>query len=265
MAPMLFGMQAGSLAGMLSQYALGQYDLPLPLAGPPRLAFIAANIDAFAADWQLPTSDLRFALALREVAHAAERTVPWVRERLVRLSSEFVSGYELRPELLEEQFGGLGDLGALGPDLFSLDPQEMESRLGGLGDADPNALLDGMRTEAQQPILDQLVRFGAVLEGYADVVVELVGAPLIPELTRIEEALRRHRVERGRVAAFVERMLGLEIDREHYEAGAAFCRGVTERAGIEGLNRLWEREAMVPTAAELEAPGLWLARIELAD
>jgi uncharacterized protein (DUF2342 family) len=34
---------------------------------------------------------------------------------------------------------------------------------------------------------------------------------------------------------------------------------------MEGLNRLWEGDAMLPTAAELDAPGLWLARIELPE
>ena len=36
-----------------------------------------------------------------------------------------------------------------------------------------------------------------------------------------------------------------------------------ERAGFDGLNRLWEGAHMVPTRPELDAPGLWLARIEL--
>jgi len=40
---------------------------------------------------------------------------------------------------------------------------------------------------------------------------------------------------------------------------------VVERAGIEGLNRLWEEQSMLPTASELDAPGLWLARIDLPD
>ena len=59
-------------------------------------------------------------------------------------------------------------------------------------------------------------------------------------------------------------MLGLELGRDHYEQGHAFCRGVVERAGLDGLDRLWESEAMVPTPNELAAPGLWLARIDLA-
>ena len=50
---------------------------------------------------------------------------------------------------------------------------------------------------------------------------------------------------------------------DDYARGAAFCAGVIERAGLDGLNRLWTDEAMVPTPSELEAPGLWLARIDL--
>ena len=60
-------------------------------------------------------------------------------------------------------------------------------------------------------------------------------------------------------------LLGLELGREQYERGEAFCRGVVDRASSDALNRLWEREEMVPTPAELEAPGLWLARIDLME
>jgi putative hydrolase len=252
--PLMFGAYAGALSGLLAQFALGQYDLQLPLAGEPRLAFVASNIDAFANDWSLPITDLRFALALREVVHGAQRSVPWVRDRLLRLSTEYVQGYELNPDALAEQFSGLADLD------FS-DPASFESL--DLPGADPAALLDAMQTPQQQPVLEQLQRLAAVLEGYADTVVEAVGEPLVPSLTQIEEALRRHRVDRGRAADFVDRMLGLELGRDHYEQGHAFCLGVVERAGLEGLDRLWESEAMVPTPNELAAPGLWLARIDL--
>lgn len=253
LAPMAIGWMAGSLAGLLAQFALGQYDLPLPLAGEPRLAFVASNIDAFGNDWSLTTADLHFALALREVVHGAQRSVPWVRERLVRLSSAYVGGYELRLDALAEQFESFSDFDMSDPAAF----ENFEL-------PDPGTLLDTMRTPAQQPILEDLQRFSAVLEGYTDTVVETVGEPLIPSLVQIEEALHRHRVDRGRAAAVVDRMLGLEVGRDHYEQGHAFCRGVVERAGLAGLGRLWESEAMVPTPNELAAPGLWLARIELA-
>jgi putative hydrolase len=253
LAPLAIGWMAGSLAGLLAQFALGQYDLPLPLANETRLAFVASNIASFGHDWSLPAADLHFALALREVVHGAQRSVPWVRERLVRLSSSYVAGYELRLDALAQQFESFSSVDISDPSTF----ENFEL-------PDPAVLLDTMQTPAQQPILEDLQRFAAVLEGYTDTVVDTVGEPLIPSLPQIEEALRRHRVDRGRAASVVDRMLGLELGREHYEQGHAFCRGVVERAGFEGLDRLWESEAMVPTPNELAAPGLWLARIEIA-
>ena len=249
LSPVLLGWLAGTLSGFLAQLALGQYDLPLPLAGEPALTFVAANVDDFGRDWSLNATDLRFALALREVVHGSQRSVPWVRDRLVRLSSEYVRLYELQPDALEQQFEALTNFDLSNPAAI----EEVEL-------PDPGSLLDAMQTPAQQPVLEELQRFAAVLEGYADTVVDLVGEPLVPSLGQIEEALRRHRVDRGRAADFVDRMLGLELGREHYELGHAFCRGV-----LEALDRLWESEAMVPTPNELQAPGLWLARIELGD
>lgn len=245
--PVMIGIQTGTMIGLLAQETLARYDLPLPLDAEPLLAFVPANVDAFAEAWSLIPDDLRFALALREAVRAAERSVPWVRRRLVELSKAYVSAYRFDPDALESFLGGF-DL----DDLSSLTEQAI----------DPGKLLDTMRTEAQAGPLDELQRFAAVLEGYADTVVDRVGAPLVPSFGQIDEALRRHRVDRGQAVTLLDRMLGLELRREHYELGVAFCRGVVERAGPEGLNRLWEREAMLPTRAELEAPGLWLARLE---
>src|SRR5215831_7320665 len=83
MMPLLLGVWSGSMIGLLSHRALGQFDLPLPLDGSPTLLFVTSNVDAFAEQWSLPVDELRYALALREVEHGAQREVPWVRERLL--------------------------------------------------------------------------------------------------------------------------------------------------------------------------------------
>ncbi len=103
------------------------------------------------------------------------------------------------------------------------------------------------------------------MEGYADHVMGRIGHRLIPTFDQIHEAIQRHRVERGEAERFIEGLLGLKLERAHYERGAAFVDGVVERADLEGLNRLWDRPAMLPTPNELDAPGLWLARIDLPD
>ena len=248
--PLLLGVWSGSMIGQLAHHALGQYDLPLPLHGPPTQRFLVRNVEAFAEEWALPADELRYALALREVVHGAQRSIPWVRDELERLASAYVGAYEVQPDALQEQLG----------DINPLDPSSM-SGLSKLGD--PNMLLGAMQSPLQEPLLESLQRFVSVIEGYTDVVVEVLGERMMTSHTRIDEALRRHRLDRGDSAAFVDRLLGLELDRGHYDEGVAFSRGVVERGGIEQLNRLWSSVEMIPTRSELEAPGLWIARIDL--
>ena len=41
--------------------------------------------------------------------------------------------------------------------------------------------------------------------------------------------------------------------------------GVVERAGEDSLGRLWSLARNLPTPAEVDAPGLWLERIDLPE
>ena len=88
---------------------------------------------------------------------------------------------------------------------------------------------------------------------------------LYSDTQMISEAFRRRRVEAASSDRFVERLLGLELGPATYERGEAFVQGVVGRAGEEGLARLWQSERELPTPAEVDAPGLWLARIDLPD
>jgi putative hydrolase len=254
LAPALLGVQAGSMIGYLAQHAFGRYDLPLPTGAPPdgdepSLYFVVPNVDAFEEAWTLPRDDLRFYLALHEVVHAAARSVPWVRSRLVRLAVEYVSNYEIDPMAFEAEFGTIDPS----------DPASLEAMT-----SSPERILGAMQSPRQVGPREELQRLTSVIEGYADNVTERVGRRLVPTFERIHEAMLRHRVERGEAERFIEGLLGLKLERAHYERGQAFCEGVVEREGVEGLNRLWESESMLPTPNELEAPGLWLARIELS-
>jgi hypothetical protein len=44
--------------------------------------------------------------------------------------------------------------------------------------------------------------------------------------------------------------------------GKGFVQGVVDRAGEAGLAPLLTRSDAIPTANEVDAPGLWLARLE---
>jgi putative hydrolase len=248
LGPLLLGIQCGFMVGQLAQGLLSEHDLLLPIADPPRPSLIVPNVEAFHQAWSVPADDLRFYLALAEAVRSRIVARPWVRERLVRLASEYVSSFRIDPAALEAQLGSI-DL---------TDPSSFEGAM-----LDPDAMLGAMQSPEQLAVLERFQLTTAVLESYADHVVERLAEPLLKSLPTIREAMRRHRVERSEADRFIQRLLGLDPSRRLHDQAAGFCRGVEERAGRASLDRLLESEAMLPTPAELEAPGLWLARIEL--
>lgn len=251
--PVLLSMTTGSMVGHLARRSFGQYDLPLPRPLEDGVQLVPANIDEFGEEWGLPPDDLRLWVCVHELAFHTVLAVPHVRQRYQGLLEDYLSGFEPDPSGLEDRLGGL-DPTALG------DP-------GGLPDAlsDPEVLLGAIRSPAQEALLPHLDAMVAVLVGYVDHVMDRIGTSVLGSYDQITEAARRRRVEAGDGDRLVERLLGLELSQRQVDRGRSFVAGVIERSGEEGLARLWASARQLPTPAEVDAPGLWLARIDLPD
>jgi putative hydrolase len=251
--PMMASMTAGSMVGHLARRSFGSYDLPIPRPPGSELQLVVPNIDAFGDEWSLSPDDLRLWICVHEIAHHAVLSVPHVRERVDRLMQDYVGSFRADPGAFEGR-------------LEALDPTEPSS-MAGLQQlfGDPEVLLGAIRSPEQEVLLPQLTTIVATVVGVVDHVLDVLGTRLINSYPMLTEALRRRRVEASEADRFVERMLGLELTQSTYDRGAAFVEGVVERAGDEGLRRLWESDRFLPTPAELDAPGLWLARIDLPD
>ena len=254
MQPMMVAMTAGSMVGHLARRSLGQYDLPVPRPPSDELLILVRNLDEFGSGWSLPPDDLRLWICLHEIAHHAILGVPHVRARLEALLGEYTTKFRNDPGALEDQLGELDLTG--GPESLA----RIQQALG-----EPGALLGAIQSEEQRALLPRLEAIVALVVGVVDHVMDTVGTKLIPSYGMLTEALRRRRVETAESDRFVERLLGLELTQATYDRGAAFVAGVIERAGDTGLARLWEGEKMLPSPPEIDAPGLWLARIDLPD
>ncbi len=250
MSPMLLGMSAGTMVGHLAQTSFGQYDLPIPRPPSGELLVVAPTIERFADEWSLPHDDLRLWVSVQELAMHAVLSVPHIRAQLDDLVGAFVGAFRPDTRALEER-------------LSDFDPTST-----GMGDlqrafGDPEMLLGAMQTPEQQALRPRLDALVSLVVGFADHTVDQVAARLLGSSGRISEAARRRRLEADQADRFVERLLGLSISAAQVERGSRFVSGVIERAGLDGLSRLWESEGKLPTPNELDAPGLWLARIEL--
>jgi putative hydrolase len=254
MQPMMVAMTAGSMVGHLARRSLGQYDLPIPRPPSDDLLILVRNLDAFGSEWSLPADDLRMWICLHEIAHHTVLGVPHVRDRMLGLLTDYTSKFRNDPGALEAQLGDLDLTG--GPESLA----RIQEALG-----EPGALLGAIQSDDQRAILPRLEALVAVVVGVVDHVMDEVGSKLIGSYSMLTEALRRRRVETAESDRFVERLLGLELTQGVYDRGETFVSGVIERAGAEGLARLWDGETMLPSPPEVDAPGLWLARIDLPD
>jgi putative hydrolase len=250
LTPVLLGVQAGSMVGHLATRALGQYDLPLPRPQSDELLVVPANLNAVAEEWSLPPDDLRLWTCVSELATHAVLGVPHVRARMEALVLDYVGAFRPDPSGLESRFGEV-DMG---------DPEGLQQIFG-----DPAQLLGALRSPAQAALLPALEALVAVVVGVVDEIVETVSTGLLSDAGRLTEALHRRRVEAAPADRLVEQLLGLELGTATFERGSSFVEGVLERGGSAALAPLWRDERGLPTPAEVDAPGLWLARLEYED
>ena len=251
MGPMMVGLATGSMVGNLARRSFGQYDLPIPRPSGEPVLLVPTTIDEFASDWSLPADDVRLWVCIHELAHHAVLDVPHVRARLGHLLLAYASGFDPGAADLSDR------LGSLDPEQLS-DPSAMAGLLGS-----PDVILGALRSPAQDALVPDLEAVVAVVVGFVDHVMDTIGTGLFGDYAQLTEALRRRRVEASDADRFVERLLGLEMTQACYDRGRRFIDGVVERAGAEALARLWDEERNLPTPAEIDAPGLWLARIDL--
>ena len=252
MAPLMASVTTGTMVGRLATRNLGSYDLPIPREGDEILV-VAPNVAAFADDWSLPAEDLRLWICLHEVAHHAVLGVPHLRAVLVDLLSRHAGAFRNDSSELQERLGDV-DLSG-GPEALARLHEVL----------DPEMVLGAVRSPEQEELLPRLEALVALVIGYVDHVMDDVGGTLIGSYRQVTEAVRRRRVGTGEADRFVERILGLDLTQEQVDRGTAFVDGVVDRNGADGLARLWSDKRHLPTPAEVDAPGLWLARIDLPE
>lgn len=242
----LLALEVGGLTGVLAQRVLGQYEFPvLDPDAPARLLFVAPNLAHAARSLDASPDELLRWVALHEITHALQfGAVTWLRPYLAGRVSSVVAGLEV-----------------------GIDPSRL-SRLPS-GD-DLKAFVEAARRgdlatfmlgDAQREELEALQAFMAVLEGYAEHVMDAVGLELLPDLPELREAMDKRRArDRTGLLRLFEKLIGMDAKLRQYTEGKRFCDAVVGFGGIEALNRVWDSPEHMPSPAELKDPLGWLAR-----
>ena len=252
MAPSMMGMAIGSMVGRMAARTFGQYDLPIP-RDDAALLVVPSNIDSFAADWSLPVDEMRLWVLAQELTGHTLFSIASLRNQYASMVRAHVGAFRPDPGAIAER------LGSIGAD-ESADPMQAVQQLFG----DPALLLGAVQSPQQAEMAPRLDAATAAVVGCVDYLVDSVAVRVIGgDALRIAEAVRRRRVESGADEMFVHRLLGVHLSNEQVQRGKTFAAGVVDRVGEAGLTRLLGRPDALPTPAELDAPGLWVARVEL--
>jgi len=247
MGPVLIGMQFGSAIGHLARRALGQYALPVPVVGNDELFVIPQNIRRFADDWSIPIDQAQLWVCSHELAAHAVLSIPHVAGVIGKLLEGIAGESAVAQQgLLERLTGDASDVGSL---------QNLLS--------DPESLVADLVSPGQRRTSAELVAVTTAVGGYVDHVTARVAGSLTGSPAILAEAWYRYRSTESTDVKAAGSVFGMDLSRDQVDRGAAFVRGVLDRAGDEGLARLWSKPENLPTPAELDAPGLWLERIDL--
>jgi coenzyme F420 biosynthesis associated uncharacterized protein len=258
------GMQAGLILAYLSARVLGQYELFLPpgedgtgangtspngsaTAGPSvgRLTLVAPNIVMVERELGVDPHDFRRWVCLHEETHRVQFTsVPWLREYVQHMMTEFLLASDLDPGAILERLRAAA--GAVA---------------GAVRGSDSESLMEAMQSPAQRALLDKLTAVMTLVEGHGDYVMDAVGPQVVPSVEQIRERFNARRGSTGRVEQILRRILGIDLKMRQYAEGSKFVRTVVEEAGMAGFNKVWTSPETLPTRGELSRPADWLARV----
>lgn len=257
MAPAMMGMSVGSMVGGLAGRAFGVYDLPIPRA-TPALVLVPPTIDAFAEEWEVSLDEMRLWVIAHELAGHTLLSIPHIADHLRSLVQRHVGAFRpdasaVSDKLTDTFSGAFSEM-----ELDQSDPMAAMQQVFG----DPEVLLGAVRSPEQLAMEPEIDTAVAVTIGVIDWVVDAVAVRLIGgNALQIAEAVRRRRADSSPDDLFVERLLGIRLGAEQTARGKAFVQGVVDRAGENGLAPLFSDASAVPTPNEIDAPGLWLARV----
>ncbi|HEX9713501.1 MAG TPA: zinc-dependent metalloprotease [Actinomycetota bacterium] len=239
------GVQLGVLLGYLSKKVLGQYDLVLATEAGGRVYYVGPNVVEAERRLHLKPADFRLWIALHEITHRTQFAgVPWLREKVRSLIMRSVDSMELDPERLRRVL-------QRGKDLLLGGPRAWRT-------ADVMTML---MSDEQRELVGEMQALMTVVEGHGTFVMNRLGRERIPTFERMHQAVENRRHGVGGAERAFQRVIGMEMKLEQYSLGERFMNEVADRAGMDTLNKIWDREENLPTLQDLRDTDAWLARI----
>jgi len=241
MSGMAFGSQLGQALGTLSKEVLTSTDVGLPL-GPKGIAALMPDaIEALSEGLEQPRSEIMTFLAAREAAHHRLFTgVPWLSSQLLNAVEAYAKGMKIDMSGIENLAQGFNPAALA-------DPAAMEQLLS-------QGMFEPKATPEQIAALERLETLLALVEGWVQTVVTEALGERIPGAAALGEMLRRRRATGGPAEQTFATLVGLELRPRKLREAAVLWDRLTQAAGIDARDAVWQHPDLLPNSADLDEP-----------
>ncbi len=248
----LFAMQLGQALGKLANEVLTGTEIGLPIFSDQRPAYVAQNVEIFAASLELELDQVYLYLAVREMAHnRLFKHSRWLRDHAVAQITSYASGIKIDNDKIAEVAGEI--------DLSNLDGDQQAE----LREAFESGAFIADRTESQERALESVETLLALIEGWVQVVCE-AATERLPQAAAIAEAVRRRRATGGPAEQTFTTLVGLELRPRKMREAAQMWRQITTELGSAARDGLWAHPDLMPTAEDIADPSALIARLKSA-
>jgi putative hydrolase len=248
MGGMAFGSQLGQALGTLSKEVLTSTDIGLPLGPRGVAALMPDAIEELSKGLEQPRSETLTFLAAREAAHHRLFShVPWLASQLLNAVESFARGMKIDMSGIEEAARGINPM-SLG------DPAAMEHLL-------TQGVFEPKATPEQTAALERLETLLALIEGWVQTVVGAALGDRIPGTAALSETLRRRRATGGPAEQTFGTLFGLELRPRKLREAAELWERLTEAAGIDARDAVWQHPDLLPAASDLDDPAAFIDRV----
>ena len=254
----LMATQLGQSIGGLAGTVTGIHDVGLPLVDPVYPALVPQNIDEWANDLDIPIDEVRIFHALRESAGARLFSHnPWLVSYIRSAVTDYARGIHIDIDAIQRQAQELFESSASNSGEF--DPTNPESFSMALNEG----VFTPEETPAQRAALVKLETVLALVDGWSECVVTLAAGNRLPNISALEETLRRRRATSAPTQQLFSNLFGLQVSPRLAREATTFWRAVGELRDLQSRDQIWS--GILPTAEDLLTPESYLSSIEIPD
>jgi putative hydrolase len=250
----LIATQLGQAIGGLAGKVTGAHDIGLPLLDPVYPALIPQNIREWSTDLDIALDEVQIFHALREASVARLfSNNPWLVSYIRTAITDYGKGINIDMDAIQEQAQrALDESGGFDPS----NPESLKIALN-------SGIFTPQETPAQRAALTKLETVLALIDGWCEEVVSLAAGNRLPNLSALQETLRRRRATSAPAQQLFSSLLGLQVSPRLSREATAFWSQVRQLKDIAGRDQIWS--GILPTADDLLTPESFLKSLEIPD